>query len=220
MVDQLRWTTIEHAVRFFPSAGYITCRTDRPVTLTMQWSTIPWRMHMHAELKRGRLFLAWPYYCFVQYTLQDQREEGDTMSHTFILPGWPILEYRVWHFNGTVAGRPSPSSSPLFSTTRQPTPAAAPIAAYPILHLHLKPILAAPIHRSATPVTTTIPYPMAAQLFSELSPWHQAEAAISAASATTPAPTPPPVKASFEVVQSPWHIEPAPIKASYTGVVT
>lgn len=153
----------------------------------MQWSTIEWRMHMHAELKRGRLWIAWPYYCFVQYSLQDQREVGDTMSHTFVLPLWPVMEYRVWHFTGSVAGRPSPSSSPLFSAIRQPTPAAAPMHAYPILHLHLYPVYAA---------------------------------AIRAAAPQPPLSPPPPIKASFSVVPSPWHQDTGPIKASYTGEIT
>lgn len=219
-MDSLRWTILNHEATFPPGGGFIWCVTDRPVSLTMQWTALKFRMHLRLQLKRGKLFLADPYFCFVQYTAVNQLETIDTLDHSFILPDWPIMEFRQWNFIGTVDGVPSPSSSPIFTATRQPTPAAAPLSAYPIFqrppslvrHTQIAALLSlahapplAPLHSSAF---LNVPTP---ELFES-----QVRALY-----TLPLPLQGShLQVTFSVSRPPVEFQSAPMEATFAGVVT
>jgi len=58
--------------------------------------------------------LAGAYWCFVGWIAVEQREPGDTLTHTFDLSPWPVCQIRWFAFRGTVNEVLSPSVSPIF----------------------------------------------------------------------------------------------------------
>jgi len=99
--------------------GYIIiAHTDVPSHLYLRWTPkSPW-IHKTAELRRGVQFATDVRFCFTLFEDEDQAEAGDTLEHTFTLEPWPVCQTRWFYFHGTVAGIPSPSTSPYFSKHR------------------------------------------------------------------------------------------------------
>ena len=91
------------------SISFIT--TDTPVHLTLATTHVPTRIHNHATNTRGLPVLTDPKYCFVQPTLIDQDEPGDTIQHTFTWSPWAPGLQRWWILTATQAGNPTISNS-------------------------------------------------------------------------------------------------------------
>lgn len=54
------------------------------------------------------------YFCFDVYEDNEQEEAGDTITHTFIKPDWPVCQTRFFYFHGRIDGEPSPSTTAIF----------------------------------------------------------------------------------------------------------
>lgn len=74
----------------------------------------------HKDTKRLRgIDLPWgAYFCFVAWKIVEQQETGDTLLHTFEIPGWLYGETKYFTFKGTLTGVDSPSVGPIFKYTR------------------------------------------------------------------------------------------------------
>lgn len=71
--------------------------------------------HNRIGTRRG---FSWPWnpdICFPGYQRIDQEEEGATIEHTFIIPGWEYCHTKRWIFFGWQYGLPSDSTSNIFS---------------------------------------------------------------------------------------------------------
>lgn len=99
----------------------ITVTTNVPCHLWLRHTTTKPIIHMDPRFKRGLPISAEPRFCFVVYADNEQFEIGDTLTHTFLKPDWPICETWYIYFWGTIGGQPSPSESPIF-TNRRPHP--------------------------------------------------------------------------------------------------
>lgn len=120
-------TSIEYTLT---GTGYkITVTTDAPVHLWMRWTTIQPKEHMIPVIRRGVPFRSDKYFCFDVYEDNEQNQAGDTTSHIFMKPNWPVCETRYFYFHGEVAGIPSPSTSAIFDKHRV-APPPEPITAY------------------------------------------------------------------------------------------
>lgn len=92
-----------------------TVITDTPVHLWMRITDRePW-VHLRTRIRRGLAKPLIPYFCFTVYHDNEQSEPGDTLIHTFVKPPWYLCETRWFYFHGTIAGVPSPSTSPIYS---------------------------------------------------------------------------------------------------------
>ncbi|MBA7571995.1 hypothetical protein ES708_13769 [subsurface metagenome] len=95
--------------------GYtIVLTTDVPCHLWLFWTDkVPW-VHRTSTIERG-LAVPWhSYWCFVVWHLIAQDEPGDTTTHTFQWPGWVNCQTKYFRFHGDIAGKTSPSDSPIF----------------------------------------------------------------------------------------------------------
>lgn len=118
----LHWyiVTIEQTMT---AHGYqIVVTTNQPAHLTLRWtSTVP-QKHFLPIMRRGATVGTLIDQCFVAYTDVPQDEPGDTLVHTFFIEPWPVCEWRWFYFWGTVAGKASPSLSPIYEKHRvEPT---------------------------------------------------------------------------------------------------
>lgn len=105
------------------ATGYILIVvTDVPCHLYMRWTTTEPQYHSKPVLRRGRQFATDRRFCFVVFEDNEQEEPGDTLVHTFIKEPWPVCETRWFYFHGTIAGNPSPSTSPIFNKHRAYAP--------------------------------------------------------------------------------------------------
>jgi len=97
------------------SGGFtIVLTTDIACHLYLFWTDkVPW-VHRASKLDRG-LTIPWDaYWCFVAWTLIDQNEPGDTLTHTYTWLGWQVCQTKYFRFHGTIGGASSPSDSPIF----------------------------------------------------------------------------------------------------------
>lgn len=100
--------------------GYrIIYTTDVPCHLYMRWSTTEPQIHHTPVRRRGITLSTDIRICFVVYKDNEQLEEGDTITHTFIKEPWAHCETRWFYFHGTIAGNTSVSTSPVFKKHRQ-----------------------------------------------------------------------------------------------------
>lgn len=96
----------------------IVTTTPVPSHAYMYWTTKEPDKHATPITVRG---VVWKYaiqYCFVNWTRNEQEEEGDTLHHTFIKEPWPGCETRWFTFRVTVDGEWSPSVGPIFKKHR------------------------------------------------------------------------------------------------------
>lgn len=92
----------------------IQITTNNPVHLTCYYTDKQPGRHKTERTDRG-LTLPWgAYFCFVAWKTVEQQEPGDTLIHTFEIPGWIICQTKWFAFRGTVSGQLSPSVSPIF----------------------------------------------------------------------------------------------------------
>lgn len=104
----------------------ITVWTDVPCHLWMRWSLLkPW-VHRVGRIRRGLPTLGDYYFCFDVYQDNEQEGPGDAIVHTFLKEPWPYCEKRWFYFHGTIDGKPSPSTSPVFSKHPVAPPAPPP----------------------------------------------------------------------------------------------
>lgn len=117
-----RFIITDYSHTWLDGVLYITIITDITCHVHLKWTDKETHVHLKTELDRGLLKLGDPYYCFVEFTIVDQNEPGDTFTHTFTWPGWATC-YRRWYtFQATVAGIASPSNVPLFNVHYQDPP--------------------------------------------------------------------------------------------------
>lgn len=108
--------TIEYELT---AEGYkITITTDIACHLYMRWTTIVPKEHGIPVLRRGLYMHTDKYFCFDSYEDNQQEEEGDTTTHTFIKEPWPSCETRYFYFHGTIADTASPSTTAIFTKHR------------------------------------------------------------------------------------------------------
>lgn len=107
--------TLTSIDQYMLSDGYrITVTTDRPCHLFLRWTDIEPEIHSIPVERRGILMHYDRRFCFVVWNENEQEEEGDTLTHTFIKDNWPVCQTRWFYFVGTVAGEQQPSTSPIF----------------------------------------------------------------------------------------------------------
>ena len=117
-VPPYKWS-IESIEQIRTDTGYkIIVTTDVPCHLYMRWTTVKPQEHIIPVERRGLYLHSDKYFCFVAWHENEQEEEGDTITHTFIKEPWPICETRYFYFSGTVSGQPSKSTSPIFTKHR------------------------------------------------------------------------------------------------------
>jgi len=92
----------------------IVVTTDRPCHLYMRWTLTEPEVHSKVLYRRGIAMHTDKRFCFVTYHENEQEQQGDTLIHTFIKPGWPVCQTRYFYFLGTRAGEQLPSTSALF----------------------------------------------------------------------------------------------------------
>lgn len=110
-VLDISYTLIDDTVR-------IIVTTNNPCHLTIYYTDKEPVRHRTSRNQRG-LTLPWgAYYCFVSWLSFEQLEPGDTLVHTFEIPGWLMGQIKWFAFRGTVAGQISPSVSPVFKYQR------------------------------------------------------------------------------------------------------
>lgn len=97
----------------------ITVTTDRLCHLYMRWTLTEPEVHSKILYRRGLAMHTDKRFCFVTYHENEQTEAGDTLTHTFIKPDWPICQTRYFYFLGTRAGEQLPSTSALFKLHRK-----------------------------------------------------------------------------------------------------
>ncbi len=97
-----------------PGGFTIVLTTDVPCHLWLFWTyEAPW-VHAKSRIERG-LAVPWDaYWCFVSWHIIDQDEPGDTTLHTFQWLGWVTCQTKYFRFHGDIAGKTSPSDSPIF----------------------------------------------------------------------------------------------------------
>jgi len=96
----------------------ITVSTYQPCHLWMRWTTTLPQEHLIGVRRRGVIFRSDKYFCFDNFTDNEQEEAGDTYDHTFIKEPWAFCETRWFYFYGEIGGVPSPSTSPIFKKHR------------------------------------------------------------------------------------------------------
>lgn len=114
------WAILDITWQLLNGGVKIIVITSTPVDLSMRCTMIEPKEHTKARLVRGVTFFGDKYYCFDVYDDQEQIEDGDTTTHTWIIPDWHI-GYTHWcYFWGTIAAEVSPSTSAIFKYTPFP----------------------------------------------------------------------------------------------------
>ena len=110
------------AIEYTPAANQVTIlvTTNFPCHLFMRWTLTKIRIHDLTHLVRGEAFMTDHYYCVDCYNDNEQEEAGDTLTHTFTKPNWPVCQTRWFYFWGTRNGQPSPSESAIFEYHQLP----------------------------------------------------------------------------------------------------
>lgn len=81
--------------------GYkITVVTDIPCHLYMRWTNVEPQIHDLPVYRRGIFMHGDRYFCFVAYHDNEQEEDGETTTHTFIKQNWRSCETRWFYFWG------------------------------------------------------------------------------------------------------------------------
>lgn len=197
-----RWYVADYDHTWVYNTLQVTVTTDVPCHLNLQYTSQPSRMHMKWDTDSGYRWMWNPYYCFVEYTPVDQTEPGDTLTHTFVIPAWNLMETKWWIFTGTMFGAPAVSVSCIFRAIFDHLFVYLTIDALgPILRLTL-PTLIAP-HTAYHPIPLTHQHaPIDASYAQTHWPWLFHTAHIIAVP-SIPLPHPPhSIVASFQVYKS------------------
>ena len=97
-----------------PEDYLITVTTDIPVHLFLRWTATEPLTHPTELFRRGISLPNATRWCFVAFHEIEQKEDGDTYIHTFLMENWPFCETRWFYFVGTKQAEESPSASPIF----------------------------------------------------------------------------------------------------------
>ena len=97
-----------------PDGVKLVVTTDIACHLYMRWSHNPPRSHSIPALRRGLLMHTDLYFCFTAYHDNEQEEDGDTLTHTFLKTPWAVCECRYFYFWGKVGDTMCESDTPCF----------------------------------------------------------------------------------------------------------
>jgi hypothetical protein len=115
----------------------IVAITSQPCHLYCRMTTTPPDVHRNPTYRRGSAYSASPYFCFVAYEDNEQLEEGDTTTHTFLKHNWPHCETRYFYFYGTKAGIILSSTTPVFDLHFKQDTAPKPTSPYVVQGSHI-----------------------------------------------------------------------------------
>lgn len=108
------FTPMDIAFTPYHSDLSICIPTNTPCHLTLYYTDVEPQKH-HTERNLRGLLVPWgTYFCFVAWKAVEQLEAGDTMYHTFWLPGWQLCQTKWFTVRGTVDDVQSPSVGPIF----------------------------------------------------------------------------------------------------------
>lgn len=92
--------------------------TSVPCHLYMLYTTNEPEKHKTPIFRRGLALKDAIRFCFVVWKENEQAEEGDTLTHTFLKEPWAYCETRWFTFRAKVNGEWSPSVGPIFKKHR------------------------------------------------------------------------------------------------------
>lgn len=103
-------------IAFSPEETIVTIvvTTDIPCHLYARLTTKEPHIHKKAVIIRGLPMQDDVRFCFTVFEDNEQDEAGDTLTHTFTKPNWPVCTTKWLYLWGYVAGTISPSTSPFF----------------------------------------------------------------------------------------------------------
>jgi len=112
MADHISFREIEYITT--SERVLVTVITDIPSHLWLRRTAVEPRIHRKSGIRRGYPFIEDLRFCFTVYWDWEQREVGETLTHTWCFSTWPVgAEY--WHYLwGEVGGVVSVSTSPIF----------------------------------------------------------------------------------------------------------
>ncbi len=113
------WYLREQTATVTATGVQVVAVTNVACHLWLRWSTEKTGKHMDAVLRRGMVTREVPRFCVVSYNDVEQEEEGNTITHTFLVTPWPYCETRWYYLWGTMYGEATPSESPIFEYHRE-----------------------------------------------------------------------------------------------------
>ena len=108
------WYIIDWAQTLALDSVTIVAETNRACHLWLRYTLIEPEKHHNAIMRRGAPIGTHIDQCFVVGHDIEQNELGDTTTHTFAVPDWPVCQTRWFYLWGQQAGIDSPSLSPVF----------------------------------------------------------------------------------------------------------
>jgi len=108
------WALLDLQYEYLDDGFKLTATTDVPCHLFCRMTKTPPRKHVLPAFRRGIYLQGDIRFCFVVYEDNEQEEAGDTLTHTFLKPGWPICETRWFYFVGSQNGTTSVSETAIF----------------------------------------------------------------------------------------------------------
>lgn len=112
------WALLDITSKKYVTGFEFILTTDVPCHLFMRWTLIVPKQHSIPVYRRGLAMHADKYFCFDVYTDNEQKEDGDTLIHTFHKKNWPICQTRYFYFHGNINGIASPSTTAIFEKHR------------------------------------------------------------------------------------------------------
>ncbi|MBA7543142.1 hypothetical protein ES705_35469 [subsurface metagenome] len=112
------WYLREQTATVTATGVQVVAVTNVACHLWLRWSTEKTGKHMDAVVRRGMVTREVPRFCVVSYNDVEQEEEGNTITHTFLVTPWPACQTRWYYLWGTMYGEATPSVSPLFKYHR------------------------------------------------------------------------------------------------------
>lgn len=111
----LRWTGLNYQHSWVGNVKHIVLTTDRTCHLwAVVSSSYPYNRDRHVIWRGMERRHGLDVYFTPEFTIE-QIEPGDTMDHTFDIPGWFYCYQRYWYFMGTVEGFRSYSNTCFFT---------------------------------------------------------------------------------------------------------
>lgn len=114
------WAPLSNVITFVNDTATIVITTDIPIHLFMRWTETEPLTHPTELVRRGISLPNATRFCFVNWHENEQEEPGDTLTHTFTKPNWPVCQTRYFYFLGTKQVEESPSASPIFKHHHAP----------------------------------------------------------------------------------------------------
>lgn len=111
------WALLDFISAWLGDRFNLNAATSDFVHLTARYTMVEPQLHIVTRMRRGVALSDDLYPCFVAYKEVEQDEIGDTLDHTFDFSFMPVGTTFWVYFVGTMAGEPSPSTSPWFKVT-------------------------------------------------------------------------------------------------------